>query len=195
MRILLFSPIALVLAITTLLTLSPNGSAHAETIVIETGNNWFCTSDFQTQPCVTNLTAGDTVNWTIVEGVHTVAECDTGHVNCGNGFDSGILETDQSFTQTFNTPGSVSYYCAIHPDMTGILNVQEPTPAPTPAPGTAVPAGNTVAPASTTQSPGSVPATGGPPSEGSAVSVWLIALVTGGLLAIGGGSVVAASRR
>jgi plastocyanin len=167
-------------------------SARAETIAIDTGSNWFCSDQFASTPCVTSITAGDTVTWTVVQGFHTVTQCDEGHVNCGNGFESGVLEVGQSFSQTFTSPGTVSYYCAIHPDMTGVINVQQPTPTPSPA-GT-TPPGATGAPTSAA-SPASVPKTGGYPADDAVAPLWLIALAAGGVLVASGASVLALARR
>lgn len=59
-------------------------------------------------------------------------------------FDSGVIATGSTFVKTFATPGSYAYLCAIHPDMTGTVNVTGPggappttgptTPTPTPTP-------------------------------------------------------------
>lgn len=62
--------------------------------------------------------AGDTVMWKNVDNlVHTVTAQD-------NSFDSGIIQPNQTYTRVFNTPGRYPYYCTIHPQMTGVVNVQ-----------------------------------------------------------------------
>jgi plastocyanin len=33
------------------------------------------------------------------------------------GFDSGIMQTGQIFSYTFNNPGTFEYYCTVHPSM------------------------------------------------------------------------------
>jgi plastocyanin len=38
-------------------------------------------------------------------------------------FDSSPLGHMQSFSYTFNTPGTYSYYCDLHPNMTGTIRV------------------------------------------------------------------------
>ena len=63
------------------------------------------------------LNVGDTVVWQHNDAApHTV-------VSDGN-FESQILRSGDSFSQTFTTPGTYSYYCSIHPSMTGIIIVQ-----------------------------------------------------------------------
>jgi amicyanin len=39
-------------------------------------------------------------------------------------FDSGTLDTDQTFTHTFAAPGTYEYFCAVHPKMTGRIIVK-----------------------------------------------------------------------
>lgn len=189
-------PISVFIVIAGALAALPGSTAQAETISIDAGNNWFCSSDFQTQPCVTDITAGDSVVWTMVQGFHTVTECEAGHTNCGNGFDSGLLNQGETYSLTFSEPGTVSYYCAIHPDMTGVLNVQEPMPSPSPVPTTAPTDGGEAPAATATQSPAAVPQTGGQPSDGSGfAAALLLALAGGSLLVLSGGSALFAVRR
>ena len=67
-----------------------------------------------------NLTVptGTTVVWTNHDDVeHTVTASD-------NAFSSQALATDGQFSYSFNTPGTYSYFCAIHPFMTGKVIVQ-----------------------------------------------------------------------
>ena len=64
------------------------------------------------------VTAGTTVVWTNNDDVqHTVTASD-------NSFSSQALDTNGQFTYTFNTPGTYSYFCAIHPFMTARVIVQ-----------------------------------------------------------------------
>jgi plastocyanin len=62
--------------------------------------------------------AGTTVVWTNHDDVeHTVTASD-------NSFSSSSIPTDGQFSYTFNTPGTYSYFCAIHPFMTAKVIVQ-----------------------------------------------------------------------
>jgi plastocyanin len=38
-------------------------------------------------------------------------------------FDSGIMQTGQTFRYTFNNPGTFEYYCTVHPSMIGEIVV------------------------------------------------------------------------
>jgi plastocyanin len=35
-----------------------------------------------------------------------------------------VLDTDETFTYTFTKPGTYTYFCSIHPKMTGKIVVQ-----------------------------------------------------------------------
>jgi len=60
---------------------------------------------------------GTTVSWTNHDDVpHTV-------VNTERKFKSPVLDTDQQFTHTFDTPGTYPYFCSLHPKMTGQIVV------------------------------------------------------------------------
>jgi Plastocyanin len=37
---------------------------------------------------------------------------------------SGALDTDESFSHTFTTAGNYTYFCSIHPHMTGKIIVK-----------------------------------------------------------------------
>jgi plastocyanin len=38
-------------------------------------------------------------------------------------FDSGIMQTGQTFRYTFNNPGTFEYHCTVHPSMVGEIVV------------------------------------------------------------------------
>jgi plastocyanin len=62
--------------------------------------------------------AGTTVVWTNRDDVpHTIT-------SSSKAFDSGPVQTDGQFSFTFATPGTYTYFCAIHPFMTGKVIVQ-----------------------------------------------------------------------
>jgi plastocyanin len=65
-----------------------------------------------------SVPAGTTVVWTNADDVeHTVTASD-------NSFSSPAIETGGQFSYTFTTPGSYTYFCAIHPFMTAKVTVQ-----------------------------------------------------------------------
>ncbi len=171
--------------------------AGAATEQIEAGSNYFCAPSFGNGVCTTTVTIGDTVTWSIVLGIHTVTECDSTYTTCpvADGFDSGVLEPTETFSQTFDAAGDFAYYCAIHPiEMRGVISVvaaATDTPAPTPVPGTPTDAPGDASPTAT---PVSVPNTGGErPTDGLSLQALVLAL--GGALAAAGAASLYAARR
>ena len=74
-------------------------------------------ANFTFDPPVLTVKAGTTVTWVNADDiVHVVSEKD-------GKFRSNALDTDDSFSQSFATAGTVEYFCAIHPRMTGKIIV------------------------------------------------------------------------
>ncbi len=114
---------------------------------------------FAFSPSPLNITSGTNVTWTNRDAAPHTASSSAG---APNAFDSSTLGNGQSFSFTFNTPGTYNYICNIHPSMTASVVVSaaaQPTAAPTVAvtgtpAATATPA-PTVAPSPTpTPAPG-----------------------------------------
>lgn len=73
--------------------------------------------DFAFDPGSVTVDAGATVTWTNMgSSPHTVTADD-------GSFDSGTLDPGGTFSFTFDTAGTVSYHCAIHPNMVGSVAV------------------------------------------------------------------------
>ncbi len=73
--------------------------------------------DFTFTPDPIEITAGDTVTWTNRDGfAHTVTADD-------DSFDSGNIDPDGTFEQTFDEAGDFTYHCNIHTQMTGTVTV------------------------------------------------------------------------
>ncbi len=177
------------------IALLPTPPAGAATEQVSAGSNYFCAPSSQNGVCTTSITAGDTVTWTMVAGIHTVTECDATYSACPvpGGFDSGILQASETFSQTFDTAGEYAYYCRIHPiEMRGVISVvaaATDTPAPTPTP-------EATSAASPTASPAAVPNTGGGEPTEDGLPLTVLALALGAALAVAGtGSLYAARRR
>ena len=78
--------------------------------------------DFSFEPAQLSVEPGTTVTWTN-EGnePHTVT--------ADNGlFDSGVLYPGDSYSVRFDGMGTVSYYCTLHPSLTGGITVGGGTP-------------------------------------------------------------------
>ena len=74
--------------------------------------------NFSFGPATMTVSAGTTVTWTNHDDIpHTVVSDD-------KVFKSKVLDTDEKFSYTFAKPGTYSYFCSIHPKMTGKVVVQ-----------------------------------------------------------------------
>jgi plastocyanin len=75
--------------------------------------------NFTFNPQKLTVKAGTTVTWTNKDDIpHGIAAT-------GNAFTrSKAMDTDDSFTFTFTTPGTYQYFCYIHPHMTGTIVVE-----------------------------------------------------------------------
>ena len=83
---------------------------------------------FAFQPPTITIPAGSTIRWTNLDPASHTSTSDTGV------WDSGTLTHNQQFSFTFTTPGTYTYYCTIHPFMTGTITVVSgclPTATPT----------------------------------------------------------------
>jgi len=78
--------------------------------------------NFTFGPQTLTVKAGTTVTWTNKDDIpHAVAAAD------GTSFRSNALDTDDSYSFVFKTPGSYKYFCYIHPHMTGTIVVEAAT--------------------------------------------------------------------
>jgi plastocyanin len=75
-------------------------------------------ADFTFAPATLTVPPGTTVTWTNRdEETHTVTST-TG------AFGSSGLDHDETFAQTFTSPGTYEYFCALHPRMRATLIVK-----------------------------------------------------------------------
>ena len=76
--------------------------------------------NFSFGPADLTVSAGSTVTWTNRDDIpHTVVSSDD-----PKAFNSKVLDTDEKFSFTFTKAGTYSYFCSIHPKMTGKVIVQ-----------------------------------------------------------------------
>jgi Icc protein len=69
--------------------------------------------NFSFTPQTLNVAVGTTVTWTNRDDIpHTVVSTD-------GVFKSKVRDTDEKFSFKFDKAGTYSYYCSIHPKMTG----------------------------------------------------------------------------
>ena len=76
--------------------------------------------NFAFTPAELTIAPGTTVKWINRDDIpHTVVEK-------AITFKSKPMDTDESFTHTFDAVGNVEYFCSLHPHMTGKIIVKAP---------------------------------------------------------------------
>jgi plastocyanin len=107
--ILAFMPLAGMVAVLVLFPLS--GQAHADEMIVKIDNFTFSPAELTIKP-------GTTVTWENGDDIpHSVVEA-------GGKFHSKALDTGEKFTMTFADAGEVTYFCGLHPHMTGKITVK-----------------------------------------------------------------------
>jgi len=97
-------------AISALMAYTTHAAHCAESAAVTIDN-------FTFQPAALTVKAGTTVTWTNHDDIpHAVVSAGT--------FRSKALDTDQSYSFTFTAPGDYSYFCSLHPHMTGTVKVE-----------------------------------------------------------------------
>jgi plastocyanin len=114
MRIAAFSILRLLLGLVPLaLAGSPAALAADDGPTVAIGN-------FTFDPAKLSVPAGTTVTWVNQDDIpHTAT-------NAAKLFGSPVLDTDDRFTFRFDQPGTYTYFCKLHPHMSGTIEV---TPA------------------------------------------------------------------
>lgn len=75
--------------------------------------------NFSFTPTTLTVPVGTTVTWTNQDDVpHNIVSAE------GKTLKSPVMDTDQKFSFTFTKAGTYSYFCGIHPKMTGKVVVQ-----------------------------------------------------------------------
>lgn len=78
--------------------------------------------NFTFKPATLTVKAGTTITWTNRDDIpHGIASANNVFTR------SKALDTDDSFSFTFTTPGTYQYFCYLHPHMTGTIVVEAAT--------------------------------------------------------------------
>jgi plastocyanin len=102
---------ATILALTTLPTVETPLAAAPLAAEVKIDN-------FSFTPATLTVKVGTQITWTNADDIpHTVVSAD-------QAFKSKALDTDGKFTFTADKPGTYSYFCSIHPKMTGKVIVE-----------------------------------------------------------------------
>jgi len=81
------------------------------------GTNEVWIQDMAFNPSTITISAGTTLKWTNKDAVTHDVTSTTGS------FGSGPLNNGDTFSYTFSSSGTYTYYCTIHPSMTGSVTV------------------------------------------------------------------------
>jgi plastocyanin len=73
------------------------------------------------QPNPIKIKVGESITWINNDlSIHTVTEGNPSIDSVpANGFDSGLISPEETFTHTFDKVGTIEYHCALHPTMLG----------------------------------------------------------------------------
>lgn len=103
------------IAMVLLFAASPSVTASAQSSVADAGVK---IDNFVFGPQTLTVQAGTTVTWTNSDDIpHTAVSTD-------GVFKSKVMDTNEKFSYTFTKPGTYSYFCSVHPKMTGKVVVQ-----------------------------------------------------------------------
>jgi len=104
----------LALALTVSLGLAAGAVAAPAPVTVRIDN-------FTFDAATITVPVGTTVTWVNQDDIpHTVVSDDK------TTFRSKVMDTDDRYSFTFNTPGAFGYFCSIHPHMTGKVVVKAP---------------------------------------------------------------------
>ena len=98
---------------------SMDNNSKNEVIIVQSASSL---DDNAYNPNPVNIKNGDKITWINNDIViHTVTNNSTSVLE----FDSSLLKPDDVFSFTFNEFGSFQYYCKFHPNMQGIIKVND----------------------------------------------------------------------
>jgi plastocyanin len=104
-----------VIALLLLLAGSPSVTANDQP---SAANAEVKIDNFVFGPQTITVPVGTTVTWTNKDDIpHTTVSTD-------GVFKSKVMDTDETFSYKFTKPGTYSYFCSVHPKMTGKVVVQ-----------------------------------------------------------------------
>ena len=96
------------------------GQVEKEAAAESTKTNQIVIKDFHFDPQVITVRSGEKITWiNRDEEPHTIVSVEKQFTK------SGPLDTDQEFTITAGAPGTYTYYCSVHPRMTGTIVVKK----------------------------------------------------------------------
>jgi len=115
---------------------APVNSAPPAYVIRALGDRWDADGNPESETDTLVVTAGSTVRWQLVSGIHTLTDGkDSGDPGAGIGFDYLLDEQHPWFDSTFTAPDTLEYFCFFHePRMRGVLIVSGSASVPDPLP-------------------------------------------------------------
>ena len=112
--------VVVLFAMLTLVSTSDAGQTRRiESTPARSGKGEVLVNNFRFSPKILTLSLGATVTWINRDNVpHVIASADKQFQK------SAVLKPGESFSNTFVTAGTYSYFCSIHPRMTGKIIVK-----------------------------------------------------------------------
>jgi plastocyanin len=110
-----------ILTATLVITIGAMGTRHQNSIVNaqqKPETTEVKIDNFSFGPGTLTVPVGTTVTWTNRDDIPHTA------VSTEGAFKSKVMDTDEKFSFTFSKAGTFSYFCSIHPKMTGKVVVQ-----------------------------------------------------------------------
>jgi plastocyanin len=78
------------------------------------------------QPNPVKINVGEKIIWTNNDlTIHTVTEGNPSTNVTTNGFDSGLINPDETFNYVFDKAGTIQYHCILHPTMIGSVIISQ----------------------------------------------------------------------
>jgi amicyanin len=113
--------VVLLLNLTTMACAQPQSSPKPADSKTQTASAYVVKIDnFSFSPVTLTIPAGAKVTWTNHDDMaHNV-------VSTEKKFKSKLLDTDDSYSNTFTEPGTYEYFCGLHPKMVGKIVVEAP---------------------------------------------------------------------
>lgn len=100
------------------------GSQESSSISASIVPNAATMGDKAYSPNPIEVKVGGGVTWSNDDSqIHTATSGSVGSADSGSVFDSGILSPGATFDFVFDKAGTYDYYCTLHPQMVGTVNV------------------------------------------------------------------------
>lgn len=102
----------------TAIATANSGSANVSSSPSSVDSNQIVIESFSFKPAKLTINVGAKITWVNKdEAPHTAT-------STNKSFNSGALDTNAQFSNTFTTPGTYPYFCALHPQMKGQIIVK-----------------------------------------------------------------------